>query len=278
MIDARSVCLILLEAADRFLYHEPDRVAIPKGTRDVVTETDRSLGLFLAERLGDIHRDAQVIGEDLPHADVNVDAEWRWRIDPIDGTVNFSRNLPCYSICVALEQAKNTRLAVVFDVERRHFLTALAGGGAIAYEVRGDQLTNGKIVSVTPRPVDQSLFSVMLTPKMSSIGRASTLRLMDHLLGSTQGVRVLVSQALEASWLAQGRLDAVVTLESRGGWTRSAATLLTVEAGGHVVEFHDSDSARRGFLLSADASLGDWLGDWFKQNELSITTQQRDHE
>jgi fructose-1,6-bisphosphatase/inositol monophosphatase family enzyme len=124
-------------------------------------------------------------------------------------------------------------------------------------------------VVVNRRPIDESLVSVMLTPNISPVGRELTLRLMDHLVRYTQGVRVLVSQALEASLLAQGQLDAVITLESSGGWTRSAAMLLTEAAGGHVTELHDTARGRSGFLLSADVRFSRWLGEWFERNEIS---------
>ncbi|MFD4914663.1 inositol monophosphatase family protein [Streptomyces virginiae] len=276
MNEPEAVRRILLDAAERYL-RNPDRTSEVKGVRDLVTETDRMLGSFLAEQLPTVRSDALVTGEDLPPATgpsatgpaVTGDTEpprWRWRLDPVDGTVNFARGLPWYSVCVTLEQDERTRLAVVLDVERGRLITATAGGGTVRHAADPTHPTDaggpGEPIRVVRREVSASLVSVMLTPKMSLGARAATLRLIDHLLEHTQGVRILVSQALEAVLLAQGQLDAVVTLESSGGWTRSASMLFASEAGGRVTELHDTTGGRSGFLLSADEDFAHWLGSW----------------
>ncbi|GAA0305380.1 inositol monophosphatase family protein [Streptomyces polychromogenes] len=274
MSEAENVRRVLLEAADRYL-RSPDRTAEIKGVRDLVTETDRAIGRFLADRLTTVRGDAPVYAEDLPVGALHRAASspmladgprWRWRLDPVDGTVNFARGLPWYSVCVTLEQEDRAELAVVLDAEHGRLVTAVAGGGAVRHTVTpgGFAADTGlaEPVHTVSRPVDASLVSVMLTPKMSKGARAATLRLIDHLLDHTQGVRIVVSQALEAVMLAQGQLDAVVSLESSGGWTRSAAMLFACEAGGRVTELHDISGGRTGFLLSAGEEFTRWLGEW----------------
>ena len=76
-----------------------------KADRDLVTEADLRIERYLQRALPGLLPSSVVLSEEsnAGASQASVDVEWIWRLDPVDGTINYSRNLPFYSTAVALE-------------------------------------------------------------------------------------------------------------------------------------------------------------------------------
>lgn len=223
-----------------------------KDFNDLVTEADRKIEKRLSQELEALLPGSTAIGEEGGrHKPSKVGYEWV--LDPIDGTINFARGYAIYSSVVALLHDGHPELTVIYEPTLKTVTTAERGQGAYRAAVAGSIFDPRDSDRMRVRPVsfDQSLHSLMVTPKQSSEARESSLSLIDYLLSRTLGVRILVSQAYEAVRLASGGANAVVSLQSSGGWTRDASRLLCEEAGGVYCEVA---SGRRpdvsGFILT----------------------------
>jgi fructose-1,6-bisphosphatase/inositol monophosphatase family enzyme len=238
--------------------------------RDITTKADGEVDAYLKTGLRELIPGSAFLSEESTPTDSPgaPGGTFTWRVDPIDGTINFARDLPFYSTALSLETAGSVLLAAVYFVEQNYVLVASRGAGVARFDVDSQGGTKyAHQCHVTPRPLEQTLTSIMLTPKLGDRSRALTTSLAGFLTEHTQGVRVLVSQALEAAALSQGQIDAVISLESRDGWTRPTATLMTVEAGGIAKSFeYRSPSCSSGFFLAGSPAISTLLEEWLETN------------
>ncbi len=150
-----------------------------------------------------------------------------WVVDPLDGTTNFVHNLSPYCVSIALRDARQLLLGVVFDPTLSECFCAWQGGGA---------WLNGQPIHVSPTAtVDQALLGVEL-PYNAPAYAPTARRLLRSLYGRAAGIRMNGSAAMALCHVAAGRLDA--WLEAFiSPWDFSAGALLVQEAGGTVTNF-----------------------------------------
>src|SRR5205814_10324053 len=108
-----------------------DRLTITnKGPKDFVSEVDRAAEEAIVETLLATYPDHAILAEEGTAKDANADAEYRWIIDPLDGTTNFLHGFPQYCVSIALLHKGAASQAVVFDPNRNELFTATRGSGA----------------------------------------------------------------------------------------------------------------------------------------------------
>lgn len=231
--------------------HGPRSDAHGKGTADVVTDMDLAIESALRTRLADLLPGSRVIGEEFGGAgrDNGDSSAYEWIVDPIDGTINFSRGIPPFTMAVLLQRASSPLLGVVYEPLAGTAVIALAHQGC--YRLLRD-VSEPQQIHCAVRPRDQWLCSIALSASHDDTARRAALDAIDDLLPQMLGVRVYYGQAFEAKALAEGSLDAVITLSSAHGWTRGVAKLLCREAGGVVMTVLPPRSdMHRGFVLAA---------------------------
>ena len=88
-----------------------------ESSKDFATNTDLSIESSMSEYLKEVTPDIPIIGEEFsPIAPDNITNQSYWVIDPIDGTANFSRQIPLYGICLALmESGSAVACGIVFS-------------------------------------------------------------------------------------------------------------------------------------------------------------------
>ena len=131
----------------------------------------------------------------------------RWIIDPLDGTINYARGLPWFSVTMAYE----------IDGEVTLGLVNAPKSGLTARYVRGEAATIDGIsarVSET-RSLSDAVISVVLTSHFSRDEVRRTARIIERLGTVARGVRIVVSGAFEMAMVASGRLDGFVSLRRR---------------------------------------------------------------
>ncbi len=152
-----------------------------------------------------------------------------WALDPVDGTVNLVRGLPLCAVALGLFEQGRPVLGVIdlpFLETRYH---AAVGEGAFS---NGRRLQLGR-----SRPLDEAIVALGDYAVGDESERRNQLRLdvAEQLANRALRVRMLGSAAIDLVWLAEGRLDAMVTLSNKP-WDMAAGVVVASEAGASVVD------------------------------------------
>jgi myo-inositol-1(or 4)-monophosphatase len=203
---------------------------------DIVSAADAEAENAIVATLSAAFPDHAVVGEGGGARSGNPNSAWRWIVDPIDGTANFTHGYPYYAISIALAHGSKLTHAVVLDPVRDELFTAIKGRGA---------LLNGVALRVSAcTALEQALVGTVF-PTRESPKLATYLPIFEALLGRCAGIRRAGACALDLAYLAAGRLDGfwVMSLKS---WDVAAGALLVHEAGGRVGDFAGGADYLRG--------------------------------
>ncbi len=191
-----------------------------KGAIDLVTEFDlRSERLLVNGLRGSFPEDPILAEEGGGAAGTN-----RWFVDPLDGTTNFARGLPHFSVSIAYAEEGAVRLGVVYDPMRDELFEAQEGAGA---------RLNGRTLRVSSTA---DLADGLLATGFPYDIRTQPETNLDHFARfalRSLGVRRLGSAALDLAYVACGRFDGYWELRL-SPWDWAAGLLLVREAGGRV--------------------------------------------
>jgi myo-inositol-1(or 4)-monophosphatase len=169
------------------------------------------------------------------------DREVRWIIDPLDGTTNFTRGLPCWSISVAMQRNGQTVLGVVYDVPHDEYFEAIQGQGATC---------NGQPIRVSrAETLAQSLMATGF-PYAKNDRKDDLMAVFSKIRVGTLGVRRFGSAAIDLAWTACGRFDGYYEMNIQA-WDVAAGALLVQEAGGTVTDFSGTDNFVFGRKIAA---------------------------
>ena len=191
-----------------------------KGEGDFVTAVDRAAERIVREFLARRHREHGFLGEEA--GGTNLDAEFVWVVDPIDGTSNYGRGLASFAISVACVRAGQPIAAAVFCWPEAALYTAGHGLGATR--------AGRKIVIAQGRSDDGAILGVQW------IRGETKVPFLERLLVTGARVRVLGSTVVQFCEVARGSLDANVQQQGKI-WDLAACGLILVEAGAALTDF-----------------------------------------
>jgi len=194
-----------------------------KRANDFVTEVDRAAEGAILEIVRKAYPAHAILAEESG-ASAPAEAQFRWIIDPLDGTTNFIHGFPQYCVSIGVEHQGALEHAVVYDPVRDELFTASKGRGAFLNDrrIRVSKCTRlGDALVGTGFPFKE-------------LSRADLyLRQLRSLMEKSSGVRRAGSAALDLAYVACGRLDAFWEL-GLSPWDMAAGVLLIQEAGGLV--------------------------------------------
>jgi myo-inositol-1(or 4)-monophosphatase len=198
-----------------------------KGDADLVTAADRASEKLIRERITEKWPGHDVLGEEQGLNDQGSD--YRWYVDPLDGTTNFAHGFPVFCVSMALEYKGERIAAVIYDPTRDELFSAEPGKGA---------LLNGEAIHVSKTPtLKESLlatgFPSQKRHKNPNIFFYHQITLHSH------GVRRAGSAALDLCNVASGRFDGFWEF-NLNPWDTAAGVLIVQEAGGVVTRFDGS--------------------------------------
>ncbi|MFC1508259.1 inositol monophosphatase family protein [Candidatus Omnitrophota bacterium] len=149
---------------------------------------------------------------------------FRWIIDPLDGTVNFSHDYPFVSVSIALEIDGEIEIGVVYNPIWEEFFTARRGGGAFCNETR---------ISVSDIDIlERSLLATGFSYDVKE-NPYNNIAHFSHLMMHAQALRRDGSAALNMCYCAMGRFDGYWEIRIHP-WDIAAGSLIITEAGGVV--------------------------------------------
>ena len=193
--------------------------------RNLVTEIDKKAEQLIIDKIKKRYPLHDFLGEESgSHKAVS---DYKWIIDPLDGTTNFTHGLRIFCTSIALEYKGDVILGAIYDPSSDELFTAEKNKGAY--------LNNRKIqVSQTNRLME----SLVVTgfPYDIKVNPYNAVQHFSNVLMECQAVRRLGSAALDLSYVACGRFDGFweVTLNA---WDMAAGVLIVQEAGGKFTNF-----------------------------------------
>jgi len=204
-----------------------------KGDVDVVTVADRTVEKLIRTRLGEAFPEHGIYGEEGTRE--RLEAEYRWYVDPLDGTTNFAHGFPQFCVSMGLErrpaetapeQDGTLVAAVIYDPTRDELFTAERGRGA---------WLNGRALHVSRVP---ALAESLIATGFPSRKRhdSPNIHFYHEFTLRSHGVRRAGSAALDLAYVAAGRLEAFWEF-NLNPWDTAAGILLVTEAGGKVTGF-----------------------------------------
>ncbi|MEG3765714.1 inositol-1-monophosphatase [Alteromonas sp. 14N.309.X.WAT.G.H12] len=197
-----------------------------KGVNDYVTLIDKEAEQAIINKIQQSYPDHSFLGEESGETH-GADTEYQWIIDPLDGTTNFIKGIPHFSVSIALLHKGRLDQAVVFDPIRSEIFTASRGQGA--------QLNGYRIRTTKPKDLSETVLATALPFKEKAQFGEFALSL-NRIFRECGDIRRGGSAALDMAYVAAGRMDGYW---ERGikVWDIAAGELLVREAGGLVTDF-----------------------------------------
>jgi myo-inositol-1(or 4)-monophosphatase len=192
-----------------------------KGEFDLVTEADRASERLVVERLRSHFPTHGIVAEEGGGNEGTSD--YRWYVDPLDGTTNFAHGFPVFNVTLGLERDGEMIAGVIFDPVRQEIFTTEQGGGAY--------LNHHRIRVTSCARIEDSLVATGFPSRKRHLN--VNVHFYHQMAMLTHGVRRAGSAAIDLAYVACGRLDAFWEF-GLNPWDMAAGVLLIAEAGGRV--------------------------------------------
>ena len=201
-----------------------------KGPGDFVTMTDKMVEKILIDELQKARSNYSILSEEI--GEIKNDEEFKWIIDPIDGTSNFLHGIPHFGISVALEKNKEIICGIIFDPIKNEIFSTEKGNGSYL---------NNQRIRVSSRKKLEDCIIFTGGPRQASKNKEVTLEEYKKFSSKVFiPIRKMGSAALDMAYVAAGRCDGCWHRELHY-WDIAAGILLVKEAGGFVTDFIGED-------------------------------------
>jgi myo-inositol-1(or 4)-monophosphatase len=199
-------------------WHKPKHVNCAEA-HDIKLELDVRCQAIIEKILAQAYPQMPVLGEEGITGDGT--AEYRWVVDPIDGTVNYAFGIPHAATSIALQYREQSVVGVIYDPFADELWTT----------IRGEPTRlNGKIVKVSDRAkVEEAIIAMGFSKSQDNLEKC--LPHQARLTRRAKKIRVMGSAAIELAYVASGRLDAYIELRVNL-WDIAAGGLILERAGG----------------------------------------------
>ena len=214
---------IVRKCGDNLLQHNIKNINIKTSNRDVVTEFDIENQKRITKHLSGEFPDAGFFSEESA-TDIFPDNELVFVIDPIDGTMNFTKDVGYSCISVACFKDKKPYVGVVYNPYRNEMFTATLGGGAFC---------NNQPIHVTSQPLSNSLVQTGTSSYYPEL-RDKMIKNIKTIMAKCIDIRIQGSGALDICQVAVGRAGLYFEVKI-SLWDYAAAALILTEAGGEIL-------------------------------------------
>ncbi|MBU2898589.1 inositol-1-monophosphatase [Vibrio hepatarius] len=214
-----------------------------KGANDFVTNVDKEAESIIIDTIKASYPDHTIICEESGRL-TGKDDDVQWVIDPLDGTTNFVKGFPHFSVSIAVRLKGKTEVACVYDPMLNELFTAQRGSGA--------QLNNARVRVKQVKDLQGAVLATGFPFKQKQHSE-SYFKIMSSLFVDCSDFRRTGSAALDLCYLAAGRVDGFFELGLKP-WDIAAGELIAREAGAIVTDFAGStDYMKSGNVVASSA-------------------------
>lgn len=224
------------------------KISNKEGINNLVTEADHAAEKAIIEVITQQFPDHFILSEEA--GEIKSNSEYKWIIDPIDGTVNFSNGIPLCCVSIALEKAGTIIMGAVYNPIMDEFFFAEKKLGAFL---------NAKKITVSKKTAVLRSCLVTGFPYTYLDMPNGPVQVFEKLIRNGVPVRRLGSAAIDLCWVACGRFDGFYE-HNLQAWDSAAGFLIVEEAGGKVTDFKgDHYSPYQPHLLATNGNIHDEL-------------------
>jgi myo-inositol-1(or 4)-monophosphatase len=231
------------------------KISNKEGVNNLVTEADHASDKAIQDVIKKAFPDHGIVSEET--AEVVSDSEYKWIIDPIDGTVNFANGIPICCVSIGLEHKGKMLMGAVYNPNLKEFFFAERGQGATLNDVK---------ISVSDKT--EVLRSCLVTgfPYTYLDQPNGPLQAFERLIRRGVPVRRLGSAAIDLCWVAAGRFDGFYE-HQLNAWDSAAGFIIVEEAGGRVTDLKGGTySPFQPGIIATNGLIHDELIEWVKGN------------
>jgi myo-inositol-1(or 4)-monophosphatase len=224
--------------------NQSDLMTQAKGDNDYVTRIDKEAEQAIISKIKQSFPDHSFVGEE--GGVVAGDDDFKWIIDPLDGTTNFIKGIPHFAVSIALMHKGRLDQAVVFDPIRGELFTASKGAGA--------QLNGFRIRASKAKELNQTILATAF-PFKNKQNLPKYLDTFSKIFAESGDIRRSGSAALDLAYVASGRYDGYWESGLKP-WDIAAGELLVRESGGLVTDFSGgNDPMHKGEIVAGAAKV-----------------------
>ncbi len=252
----RQAAQVLLQNYGKFNLQQADQ----KSSSDFVTRVDRESEEILRDCLLQALPGSIFLGEETGQSQPS--GEYRWIVDPLDGTTNYLQQFPVFSISVALEQRLPEQkwgeliLGAVLHPLTRDLWSAARGQGA---------WKNGRKIQIGQKPDLARALLATGFPFRAKEQLQTYLKTFEVMFLQSAGIRRAGSAALDLCWVAEGVFDGFWE-HNLAPWDIAAGALIIEEAGGVFTSFSGNKAYfDHGNVVGANSALHALLVDIIHQ-------------
>ncbi len=217
---ARLGAKCLQEWVDEFRVSE-------KGRADLVTDADFASQKAIVNHICEHFPDHHMLGEEGLTREEGT-SDYRWVIDPLDGTSNYVHGFPYYCVSIGLEFQGELVLGVVYDPNRDEMFSAFRDQGA---------KLNGKVINTSSiKSLDHAMLVASLP--VGTNGRDIAVDRFLKVLPEAQALQRTGSAAINLCYVAMGRIEGYWSSNLKP-WDMAAGVLICRESGGTVTSIED---------------------------------------
>lgn len=193
---------------------------------NIVTEIDKKSEEKIISIIKEAFPQHNILSEEA--GSLFQESDYKWLIDPIDGTVNYAHSIPLTCVSIALEKNGEIIMGAVFNPMANEFFFSEKNNGAFL---------NDKKISVSPNDNIKKALLVTGFPYDSSSYIPDPVSVFKKFIMEDVPLRRLGSAALDLCWTACGRFDGFWEF-NLNAWDVAAGYLILMEAGGKVSRFN----------------------------------------
>ncbi len=237
---AQKAGAYLLETAGNLIVDNIDE----KRKNDFVTIADKTSETLIVEHIQSRFPQHSVFAEES--GEFNRESAYQWIIDPLDGTTNFIRNIPFYSISIAVKYQNQMLAGVVSNPPLNEVFTAIKGQGAFL---------NNKPIKISQQKDFSRAFLATGFPHQFKYHTPQYMSAFSEIFFNIAEVRRLGSAALDLCYTACARFEGFWEL-GLNPWDVAAGSLIVQEAGGAVSDFYGRQFfMESGYIVAANKTV-----------------------
>ncbi|OOF70360.1 inositol-1-monophosphatase [Rodentibacter caecimuris] len=230
--------------ANSYERREPIETA-KKSANDYVTNIDKAAEAAIIDVIQKSYPEHSIITEESGVLE-GKEGDIQWIIDPLDGTTNFVKGLPHFSVSIAIRVKNRTEVGVVYDPIRNELFTAVRGEGAKINDIR---------LRVDNKSELQGAILATGFPFKQTIFMSTQFAMMNALIESAADFRRTGSAALDLCYVAANRVDGYFEIGLKA-WDCAAGELIVREAGGLVTDLKGGHTyLKTGHIIAAPARI-----------------------